>query len=68
MVDGKVRIRIQSRNVKDLERMRKHLLKSHPQMILSKPREGTNPRYEGRQAWSCYGDYQFGKIRRRRTQ
>ena len=65
MTDGKVRIRIQSRNKKDLER--NHLLKSHSQMILSKPREGTNPKYEGRQAWSCYGDYWFGHIRRRRT-
>jgi len=67
MPDGKVRIRIQSRNKKDLEKMRNHLLKKHPQMILSKPREGTNPKYEGRQAWSSYGDYWFGHIRRRRN-
>jgi hypothetical protein len=68
MPKDKVRVRIQSRNKGDLERLRRHLLKNHPQMILSKPREGNNPNYAGRQAWSCYGDYWFGKIRRRRGQ
>jgi len=62
----KVRIRLQG-SEKEVERLRKHLLKNHPQMILSKPREGTNPRYAGRQKWACYGDYEFGKIRRRRS-
>jgi len=66
-MDGKVRVRIQSRNKADLERIRRKLLKDHPQMILSKPREGTNPKYDGRQAWSSYGDYWIGHIRRRRT-
>ena len=61
----KVRIRLQGTK-SEVDRLRKHLLKKHPQMILSKPREGTNPRYEGRQKWACYGDYQFNKIRRRR--
>lgn len=68
MTDGKVRIRIQSKNKKDLERIRRKLLKDHPQVILSQPREGTNPKYDGRQAWSCYGDYWIGHIRRRRNQ
>lgn len=65
-MDGKVRIRLQG-NKKDVERLRKHFLKAHPQMILAQPREGTNPKYAGRQKWSSYGDYWFGKIRRRRS-
>lgn len=64
---AKVRIRLQG-NEKDVAKLRKHLLKHHPQMILANPREGTNPRYAGRQKWSAYGDYEFGKIRRRRNQ
>ena len=56
-MNGKVRIRLQSRNKNDLIRIRKKFLKDHPQVILSKPREGTNPKYEGRQAWSCYGNW-----------
>lgn len=62
----KVRIRLQGSKA-ECERLRNHLLKNHPQMILAKPREGTNPKYAGRQKWSSYGDYQFGKIRRRRS-
>ncbi len=64
---GKVRIRLQGAE-KDVAKLRKHLLKNHPQMILAHPREGTNPRYAGRQKWSAYGNYEFGKIRRRRNQ
>ena len=64
---AKVRIRLQG-SEKDVARLRKHLLKLCPQMILANPREGTNPRYAGRQKWSAYGDYEFGKIRRRRNQ
>jgi len=63
----KVRIRLQGTKA-EVTRLRNHMLKKHPQMILSKPREGTNPKYAGRQKWSCYGDYEFGKIRRRRSQ
>jgi hypothetical protein len=64
---GKVRIRLQGAE-KDVAKLRKHLLKHHPQMILAHPREGTNPRYAGRQKWAAYGNYEFGKIRRRRNQ
>jgi hypothetical protein len=64
---SKVRIRLQGAE-KDVTRLRKHLLKLCPQMILANPREGTNPRYAGRQKWASYGDYEFGKIRRRRNQ
>ena len=63
----KVRIRLQGSEA-EVNRLRNHMLKSHSQMILSKPREGTNPKYEGRQKWACYGDYEFGKIRRRRNE
>jgi len=63
----KVKVRLQAKTEAECERLRKHFLKSHPQLILSKPRKGTNPKYEGRQKWSCYGDYEFGKIRRRRN-
>ncbi len=63
----KVRIRLQG-DERSIDRLRTHLLKKHPQMILSKPRKGTNPKYAGRQKWACYGDYEFNKIRRRRSQ
>ena len=63
----KVKVRLQANTKEDCEKLRKHFLKKHPQMIMSKPREGTNPKYEGRQKWSCYGDYQFGVIRQRRS-
>lgn len=61
----KVKVRLQGTKA-EVEKLRKHFLKKHPQLILSKPREGTNPKYEGRQKWSAYGDYWFGKIRQRR--
>jgi hypothetical protein len=62
----KVKIRI-SGTKKEVMRLRKHLLKNHPQMIMSNPREGTNPKYKDNQQWFCYGDYEFNKVRRRRT-
>ncbi len=62
----KVKIRLQGAE-KDVAKLRKHLLKAHPQLILAHPREGTNPKYDGRQKWSAYGDYEFNKIRRRRN-
>jgi len=63
----KVKIRL-SGTKKEVARLRKHLLKNHPQMILSNPREGSNPKYANNQMWFCYGDYEAGKIRRRRSQ
>ena len=63
----KVKVRLQG-SKKDVEKLRKHLLKKCPQLILSKPREGTNPKYDGNQKWSSYGDYWFGKIRRRQNE
>jgi len=51
-----VRVRLQSENVMDLALLRHHLLEQHPGLRLGKPREGTNPKYDGRQKWACYGD------------
>ncbi len=65
---SKVRVRLMAVNKSELERLRTHMLKKHPQMIMSKPRMGSNPKYQSAQKWFCYGDYEFGKIRRRRGQ
>lgn len=62
----KVKVRL-SGSKKEVERLRKHMLKNHPQMILSSPREGTNPKYAKNQQWFCYGDYEFNKVRQRRS-
>ena len=62
----KVKVRLMGTE-KEVTRLRNHLLKKHPQMILGKPQRGNNPRYdEIGQKWFVYGDYEFGKIRRRR--
>ena len=63
---SKVKIRLMATSKNEVEKLRKHLLKKLPQLILSHPRKGGNPRYEGNQKWFSYGDYEFGKIRRRR--
>lgn len=42
-----------------VEIMRTKLLKKHKNLILGKPREGTNPKYDGNQKWSSYGDFKF---------
>jgi hypothetical protein len=39
--------------------MRKKLLKKHKHLILGKPRKGTNPKYEGNQKYSSYGDFKY---------
>ena len=64
----KVKIRLMAGSEKSCERLRKHMLKKHPQMILGRPMMGSNPKYKSRPKWFCYGDYEFGKIRRRRNQ
>ena len=63
---SKVKIRLMSTSKADVEKLRKHFLKKNPQLILSNPRKGSNPKYEGNQKWFVYGDYEFGKVRRRR--
>ena len=64
----KVKVRLQANTKEDCEKLRKHFLKKHPQMIMSKPREGTNPKYEPNQKYASYGDFQFHTVRRRRKQ
>ena len=63
---SKVKIRLMATSKNEVEKLRKHLLKKLPQLILSHPRKGSNPNYAGVQKWFSYGDYEFGKIRRRR--
>lgn len=63
---NKVKIRLMSTSKSDVEKLRRHFLKKHPQVILGHPRKGSNPKYAGKQKWFVYGDYWFGKVRRRR--
>jgi hypothetical protein len=42
------------------------LLKANPDMIMGKPRKGSNPKYEGQQKYACYGDIKIGVKRNRR--
>ena len=61
---SKVKIRLMSTSRADVEKLRRHFLKKHPQAILGHPHEG--PRTTKKKPnWFCYGDYEFGKIRRR---
>lgn len=53
-----IKIRIQGTE-QEVTFMRNILLKTHMNLILSKPREGTNPKYDGNQKWSCYGDFKY---------
>ena len=61
----KVKVRLVAARKEDVEKLRRHFLKKHPQMIMSKPKQGNNPKYTN---WLSYGDYEFGKIRQRRNQ
>ena len=62
---SKVKVRIQG-SEKDVERLRKILLDRCPELILASPRKGTNPKYDGNQKFSSYGDFQFNSKRKRR--
>jgi len=62
---NKVKVRIQG-NEEDVQLLRDLLLKRCPELILGKPRRGTNPKYEPNQKYASYGDFQFDTIRRRR--
>ena len=62
---SKVKVRIQGTQ-KDVERLKKILLDRCPELILATPRKGTNPKYDGNQKYSSYGDFQFNTKRRRR--
>ena len=52
---SKVRIRLMAESKREIERLRNHMLKKHPQMIMAKPRKGSNPKYQSKQKWFCYG-------------
>lgn len=55
------KIRIQG-DKETVEGVVKYLLSFHPGMVLSKPREGRNPRYDGNQQYSSYGNIQFSTL------
>jgi hypothetical protein len=63
---GKVRIRLQGAE-KDVAKLRKHLLKHHPQMILKEPYNFFRVSTRTTTTF-VFGDYEFNKIRRRRNQ
>jgi len=66
-VKMKVKVRIQANNQAEAAKARTLLLKRCPELILANPRKGSNPRYAGRQKWACYGDFEFGAVRKRRS-
>jgi len=61
----KVKVRLQG-SKEEVEFVRDLFLKLHPDLILASPREGTNPKYDGNQKWSAYGDITPGIKRRRK--
>ena len=60
-----VKVRIQGTEL-EVEKLRQILLERCPELILGKPRRGTNPKYEPDQKYASYGDFQFDTIRKRR--
>lgn len=61
----KVKVRIQG-SEPEVEKLREILLERCPELILGKPRRGTNPKYEPNQKYASYGDFQFETVRKRR--
>jgi len=61
----KVKVRIQGTEL-EVEKLRQILLQRCPELILGKPRRGTNPKYEPDQKYASYGDFQFNTKRKRR--
>ena len=49
MAMSKVKIRLMAPSKNEVEKLRRHLLKKHPQLILSNPRQGSNPKYAEKQ-------------------
>ena len=62
----KVKVRLQGSEA-EVNQLRDILLQRCPELILARPRKGTNPKYDGNQKWSSYGDFIANKIRRRRS-
>lgn len=63
----RLKVRLQG-NQEDVKKLRELLLKRCPELILAKPRRGTNPKYEPNQQYASYGDFQFNTVRRRRKE
>jgi len=61
----KVKVRLQGTE-EEVAFVRDLFLKMHPDLILASPREGTNPKYDGNQKWSSYGDITPGIKRKRK--
>lgn len=61
-----VKLRIQGDTEEEVTQARERLLKLLPGCTFAKPREGINPRYEGRQKWACYGEWHMPPVRARR--
>jgi len=62
----KVKVRLQGEK-NEIEKVREILLKRCPELCLGAAREGSNPKYAGRQKWASYGDFIVNAIRRRRS-
>tara|TARA_R110000824_G_scaffold241807_2_gene430577 strand:+ start:1187 stop:1432 length:246 start_codon:yes stop_codon:yes gene_type:complete len=54
----KIKMRLQGTE-EEVAFLKNYLLKKHPGLCLGSPREGTNPKYDGDQKWSSYGDIEF---------
>jgi len=61
---SKIRIRFTANSMDDAIRIRNHMLKKHPQMILKKPFTYTGSKQT---TFLIFGDYEFNKVRRRST-
>jgi len=61
-----VKVRLQG-DKKDVEALRQIMLEKMPELVLGSAREGSNPKYVGRQKWASYGNFIFNVIRKRRS-
>ena len=62
---SKIRIRLTAKSMDEAMRIRNHFLKSHPQMILKKPFKYLGTK---KPTFLIFGDYEFNKIKRRKTE
>ena len=61
-----VKVRLQG-DPEMVEELRQLLLTAHEELVLGRPREGTNPKYAGNQQWSSYGNWKINTKRQRRS-
>lgn len=67
---SKIRVRLTAKSMEEAERIRNHFLKSHPQIILAKPKKYVHKSKHGfgtSEYFVIFGDYEFNKIRRRKN-